>query len=185
MGTGSHHSPRALVALTLVGLLTGACGNSSKLATAPQAGGVADMGSLETTPLAASTRAPEVSAAGSVKGAAGQMPAYYDGALFTINSTELPKDASASTIANNEALNEIFATNDLDDPQDFTPVISAIQGDGFNPLWRQILIVFNPGATPHQFFSDDEVEAAASGASPEITLVPTDEVYRCAVVGKK
>lgn len=184
MRTGSH-SPRALIALTLVGLLTGACGNSSKLATAPQPGMDANTGSSATASLATSNRTTAVSAAGSTKGAAGQMPAYYDGTLFTINSTELPKDASASTIANNKSINEIFATNDLDDPQDFVPVISAIQGDGFNPLWRQILIVFNPGVTPHQFFSDDEVETAASGASPEITLVPTDEVYRCAVVGRK
>jgi hypothetical protein len=59
------------------------------------------------------------------------------------------------------------------------------KGDGFNPLWRQNLIVFNEGFTPHQFFSDEEIEAAAAGANPEITLVETDEVYRCAVVGRK
>jgi len=73
----------------------------------------------------------------------------------------------------------------LDDEQDFIPVIDAIQGDGFNPLWHQILIVFNEGFTPHQFFSDDEVLAAAAGANPEITLVDTGEVYRCSVVGSK
>ena len=64
-------------------------------------------------------------------------------------------------------------------------MLDAIQGDGFNPLWLQVLIVFNPGFTPHQFHSDTEVEAAAAGANPEITLVVTDEVYRCAVVGNK
>ena len=64
-------------------------------------------------------------------------------------------------------------------------MIDAIQGDGFNPLWHQVLIVFNPGFTPHQFFSDDEVLAAAAGANPEITLDVTDEVYRCSVVGPK
>jgi hypothetical protein len=31
------------------------------------------------------------------------------------------------------------------------------------------------------FFSDDEVETAASGPNPEITLVNTGEIYRCAV----
>jgi hypothetical protein len=45
----------------------------------------------------------------------------------------------------------------LDEEQDFVPVIDAIQGEGFNPLWRQILIVFNPGFAPHQFLSADEV----------------------------
>jgi hypothetical protein len=69
--------------------------------------------------------------------------------------------------------------------QDFAPVIDAIQGDGFNPLWLQVLISFNAGFTPHQFVSEEEIEAAAAGANPEITLIVTDEVYRCSVVGSK
>ena len=129
---------------------------------------------------------PQALAAGpSTNGAAGQMPAYYDGQLFTVNMKEMPDDASASLIPKNASVNEIYATNDLDEEQDFIPVIDAIQGDGFNPLWRQILIVFNPGFAPHQFISDDQVEAAAAGPNPEIMLVETDEVYRCAVVGRK
>ena len=120
--------------------------------------------------------------AGSMNGAAGQMPAFYDGALFTVNMKELPDAASAATIANNPSINEIYASNDLDEEQDFIPVIDAIQGDGFNPLWRQNLIVFNAGFTPHQFTSDEEVLAAAAGPNPEITIVETDEVYRCSVV---
>ena len=121
----------------------------------------------------------------SMNGAAGQMPAYYDGELFTVNMKEQPANASASLIAKNKSINEIYASNDLDEEQDFVPVIDAIQGDGFNPLWRQNLIVFNPGFTPHQFVSDEDVLAAAAGANPEITIVPTDEVYRCSVVGHK
>ena len=142
-------------------------------------------------PTTGSVAAPAVganasfAAQGSTNGAASQMPAYYDGRLVTVNMMELPKDASASLIDRNGSVNEIFASNDLDDEQDFNPVIDAIQGDGFNPLWRQILIVFNPGFSPHQFVSDEEVEAAAAGANPEITLVRTDEMYRCSVVGKK
>jgi len=185
----SLQSARAFGALALLALLCGACQNSNGMrpSTAPSSNAfsVADA----TPALAASRGAAATSTAtssnGSTKGAGGEMPAYYDGKLFTINSVELPEDASAATIAKNASINEIYATNDLDDPQDFVPVISAIQGDGFNPLWRQFLIVWNPGVTPHQFFSDDEVEAAASGAHPEITLNATDEVYRCAVVGSK
>ena len=45
------------------------------------------------------------------------------------------------------------------------------------------MIVFNAGFAPHQFLSDEEVLAAA--AAGEITLVETDEVYVCAVVGAK
>ncbi len=126
-----------------------------------------------------------LAAQGSKNGAAGQMPAFYDGELFTINLKELSDTASDSTIANNPSVNNIYVSNDLDDEQDFIPVIDAIQGDGFNPLWHQILVVFNEGFTPHQFFSDDEVLAAAAGANPEITLVDTGEVYRCSVVGPK
>jgi hypothetical protein len=122
-------------------------------------------------------------AQGSPHGTAGQMPAFYDGELFTVNMFEVP--ASDSLIGRNTALNIIYATNDLDEEQDFVPVIDAIQGDGFNPLWLQVLIVFNPGFAPHQFGSDEEIETAAGGANPEITLVETDEVYRCAVVGSK
>jgi hypothetical protein len=122
-------------------------------------------------------------AQGGTQGAAGQMPAYYDGELFTVNMFEVP--ASDPLIEHNSSINIIYATNDLDEEQDFIPVIDAIQGDGFNPLWLQVLIVFNEGFTPHQFLSDVEVEAAAAGDNPEITLVVTDEVYRCAVVGSK
>ena len=120
-----------------------------------------------------------------MNGAAGQMPAYYEGQLFTVNMKELSETASESTIDKNQSVNEIYASNDLDEEQDFIPVIDAIQGEGFNPLWRQILIVFNAGFTPHQFVSEDQVEAAAAGPNPEITLVETDEVYRCSVVGRK
>jgi hypothetical protein len=129
--------------------------------------------------------APSTPLLSSMNGAAGQMPAFYDGDLFTVNMKEMPDNASASTIAHNASINKIYASNDLDEEQDFIPVLNAIQGDGFNPLWQQILIVFNTGFTPHQFFSDTEVEAAAAGPNPEITLVVTDEVYRCAVVGRK
>jgi hypothetical protein len=123
--------------------------------------------------------------AASKNGAAGQMPAFYDGELFTVNMKEEPDGASEALIEHNGSINQIYASNDLDEEQDFIPVIDAIQGDGFNPLWQQNLIVFNDGFTPHQFFSDEEVLAAAAGDNPEITIVVTDEVYRCAVVGNK
>jgi hypothetical protein len=121
--------------------------------------------------------------AASMNGAAGQMPAFYDDTVFTVNMKELPAAASAALIAHNSSINMIFASNDLDQPQQFFPVIDAIQGDGFNPLWQQVLIHFNAGVTPHQFTSDDDVLAAAAEPNPTITLEVTDEVYRCSVVG--
>jgi hypothetical protein len=123
-----------------------------------------------------------LAAGGSMNGAAGQMPAFYDCEQFTVNMKEMPEPASAALLAKNPSINKIYATNDLDEEQDFFPVLDAIQGDGFNPLWQQILIHFT-GSVPHQFCSDDEVlEAADAG---EITLEPTDEMYRCSVVGPK
>jgi hypothetical protein len=124
-----------------------------------------------------------LAAKGSPNGAAGRMPAFYDGELFTVNIFEVP--ASDPLIERDPTINIIYASNDLDDEQDFVPVLDAIQGDGFNPLWLQVLIVFNQGFTPHQFLSDVEVEDAAAGPNPEITLVVTDEIYRCSVVGSK
>jgi len=164
-------SARAFVALMSLSIFWSAC----------QTNGGSDPTAPSTSELVSKT-AP-VAANASVNGAAGQRPAFYEGELFTVNMKEVA--ASASLIANNQSINEIYASNDLDEEQDFISVIDAIQGEGFNPLWHQNLIVFNPGFTPHQFHSADEVEAAAAGANPEITLVETDEVYRCSVVGPK
>ena len=123
-------------------------------------------------------------AQGSPNGAASQRPVFYEGEHVTVNMFEVPA-AEGSLLESNPSINTIYASNDLDDEQDFLSVIDAIQGEGFNPLWHQVLIVFNEGSTPHQFTSEDDVLAAAAGAHPEITLVPTDEVYRCSIVGTK
>lgn len=168
------NSAAARIALITLSALWTAC--QSDL-TAPQTG--------QSGTNAVVRDAGAVRAAASTRGAAGQTPAFYEGQQFTVNMKEMPKGAEAATIAHNGNINEIYASNDLDDEQDFIPVINAIQGEGFNPLWRQNLIVFNQGFTPHQFTSEADVLAAAAGRNPEITIVQTDEVYRCAVVGQK
>ena len=122
-------------------------------------------------------------AQGSPNGAASQRPVFYEGDRVTVNMFEVP--SSEALLENNQSINTIYASNDLDEEQDFLSVIDAIQGEGFNPLWHQVLIVFNQGFTPHQFVSEDQVLAAAAGANPEITLVSTDEVYRCSIVGSR
>jgi hypothetical protein len=122
------------------------------------------------------------SPAGSENGSAGDMPAYYDHELFTINFKELSEDAAHSILTHNQSLNVIFMSDDgLPGGQPFISVIDAIQADGFNPLWLEVQIVFNPGHTPRQLFSDDEITDALLAG--EITLEATDEVYRCSVVG--
>ncbi len=134
----------------------------------------------QSQPIVSATK---VAAASSENGRTSARPVYYDGKLFTVNMVELSDDAAKQIIASNTSANVIYAYNDLDDPQDFNSVIDAIPTDGFNPLWLQMLIVFNAGFTPRQFFSDDEVLAAASGPNPEITLVNSGEIYRCSVIG--
>ena len=164
------NSARAFIALAVLSVVAVACQSS---------------GDSAMTSPSTSNRLSATTSQRSLNGAAGQMPAYYDGDLVTVNMKQMPDVASASLIGKNASINKIYASNDLDDEQDFIPVIDAIQGDGFNPLWQQVLIVFNAGFTPHQFTDDEAVEAAAAGSNPEITLVVTDEVYRCSVVGPK
>jgi hypothetical protein len=114
------------------------------------------------------------------------MPAFYDGQQFTINFKEEPSSAEQSLLAHNGSINTIYMCDSCAGKiagGDFTSVLDAIQGDGFNPLWQEVQITFNEGFTPHQLTSDTAIEAAADAG--EITLTPTDEVYRCSVVGSK
>src|SRR5258708_11549999 len=114
------------------------------------------------------------------------IPAYYDAKLFNIIFVEFSVAAEASLIAHNQSLNFIYQSdNGLPNNQPFISVIDAIPGDGMNPVWREVQIVFNQGFTPHQLFSDNEVLAAAAGPTPEITLDTTNEVYWCPVIRKK
>ena len=110
-----------------------------------------------------------------------QIPALFNGKSVTINVKQLSDKAAASLLANNPNIKTIYVTNDLDEKQDFTPVINAVPGQGFNALWLQVQIRFNPGVTPHQFTSEADILAAAKAG--QITLINTGEVYRDSVVG--
>jgi hypothetical protein len=121
-------------------------------------------------------------------GIAGNMPAYYDGGLQTINFKQQPPLAEQSLLANNKSVNIIYMSINPTTGHMFTSVINALpapgEGPGFNPLWQEVDIVFsNPSFPPQQFTSDNAILAAA--AAGQISLVPTSEVYRCAVVGQK
>jgi len=122
--------------------------------------------------------------AANAPGLAGDMLAYYDSQLFTINFTELPSGGEDANLQNNSSINNIYTSDaTLSGGAMFIPVLDAIQGDGFNPLWEEVEITFKHGVEPHQFFSDNEVLAAA--AAGKITLTDTGELYRCSVVGSK
>jgi hypothetical protein len=121
-----------------------------------------------------------LAAPGNTNGAAGEIPAFFNGQLVTINVKELPDNAEAFALLKNPRVRTIYVTNDLDDPQEFHPVINAIPGQNFNALWHQVQISFT-GSTPHQFTSEADILAAA--AAHQITLIDTGEVYRDSVVG--
>ena len=122
-----------------------------------------------------------LAAQGNTKGAAGQIPAFFNGQSVTINVKQLSDSAAASILANNPRLQTIFVTNDLDEQQAFAPVLSAVPGQNFNDLWHQVRIQFNPRTTHHQFTSEADILPAAKAG--QITLIPTNEVYRDSVVG--
>ncbi len=120
--------------------------------------------------------------AGSENGSAGDMPAYYDHQLLTINFKELPAGGESANLQHNSSINIIYMSDPgLPGGQMFVSVLDAIQGDGFNPLWLEVQITFKAGHTPRQLFSDNEIADAASAG--EINLSATGELYRCAVVG--
>ena len=127
-----------------------------------------------------------VASAGSMNGRAGTMPAFYDDTLFTINFKELPAGGEAATLSQNKSINTIYMCDAcegaLPGGESFVSVIDAIQGDGFNPLWLEVQITFDTIA-PQQFTSDNDILAAANAG--QIMLMPTTEVYRCAVLGPK
>jgi hypothetical protein len=122
--------------------------------------------------------------AGSTKGSASTIPAYYDAKLFNIQFVEFSPAAEKSLLQHNASLNFIYQSDPgLPGGQPFISVIDAVPGDGFNPVWEEIQITFTADHTPRQLFSDDEIAAAFDAG--EITLEATGEVYWCPVVGPK
>jgi hypothetical protein len=119
--------------------------------------------------------------AGSTNGSGGDMPAFYDCNPLTINFKPLSSNADVELLRHNGSINTIYMSDTPVNGGMFVPVLDAIQGDGFNPLWQEVDITFN--VTPFQLCRDDDVTAAALAGT--ITLVPTNEVYRCSVVGPK
>jgi hypothetical protein len=129
-----------------------------------------------TTATTSSQEARNASAARSSNGSAGIELVYYDSMLVKMNLNPFSDQAAQNLLANNKSINKLYEADG------FVTVTDAIQGDGYNPAWQEVDIVFNSGFTAHQFYSDNEVLNAAAGAHPEITLVPTQEVYRCAII---
>src|SRR2546429_9959009 len=87
--------------------------------------------------------------AASLNGSGGDMPAFYDDQLFTINFKELSSSAEVATLLHNRSINTIYMCDTCEgligDGGDFVSVLDAIQGDGFNPLCQEVQVAFNAG----------------------------------------
>lgn len=124
--------------------------------------------------------------AGTTLGKFGEIPAYYDGRLFTITFQELPPGGEASVLAQNKSVNHIYRSDQAEACG--TPVVSVIdalpgpgEGPGFNPLWQEVQITYINGCgSVVQFTSDNDILPVVGGT---IILTPTTEVYTCSVVG--
>ena len=114
----------------------------------------------------------------------GNMDAYYDDQVFTINFMELPPGGEAANLQHNGSINTIYMCDQcMTLGFMFVAVLDAIQGDGFNPIWQEAQIAFTPGVAPFQLTSDNAIaDAEAAGL---ITVTLKDEVYRCSVIGPK
>ncbi len=115
-------------------------------------------------------------------GISSSIQAYYDHNLFTIIFVEFPSKAEATLIARNPGINFIYQYDPGLSSGPFISVIDAIPGDGMNPLWEEVQLVFNT-IPPQQFFKDDDILAAA--AAGQISLMYTGELYRCPVIVHK
>src|SRR5690242_16451978 len=92
-------------------------------------------------------------AAGSANGSGGEMPAFYDCQQFTINFKQLVMSAGALQ-KNNGSINTIYMCDQCEAANMmFTSVLDAIQGDGFNPLWVEMQVVFNVPLTEELLMS--------------------------------
>lgn len=160
---------RTLSTLALAALSAAACSPSSTGPVSP--------------PASRAAAAPELASSANTQGIGSAMPAFYDGKLFTINFSELPSGGETANLTHNGSINNIYQSDACEAAgRPFTSVIDAVPGDGMNPLWEEVQVVFANTSACQQFTSDDQVLAAAAAGT--ITLVPTGELYRCSVMGK-
>src|SRR5260370_42253247 len=75
--------------------------------------------------------------AGNANGSAGDMPAYYDHQLFTINFKELPPGGEGANLQSNGSINTIYMSDAglSNGSQPVLNVLDALLGDGITPLW--------------------------------------------------
>jgi len=123
-----------------------------------------------------------VSAAVNTNGRVGVMPAFVDGEILDLNFKEFPPASADAILAQRQAHNAIYRADDcMPDGEMFISVIDASE-DNLHGLWSEVQIVFdNPAFACQQLTSVDAIQAAAEDGL--ITLVPTEIIYRCSIIG--
>lgn len=101
---------------------------------------------------------------------------YYNTMLVQMKLKQFKGHPAGSLLAHNKSMNILYMVNG------FVTVADAIQGDSYSAIWQEVNIVFNSPVEPYQFFSEAEILLAASGKDPDITLVPTNKIYRGAII---
>ena len=117
----------------------------------------------------------------------GDMKAYSSGVMSTYEYRMFAPATSASIIAHLPAMNIVYRyqgtvnDNSTHTTNAFVPVLKIKANP--NAVWREYIITFNQGYTPYQFTKSEDVESAASGNHPRITVLPTNTVYRISTNG--
>jgi hypothetical protein len=102
-------------------------------------------------------------------------PIYYNEFLAKALLWGLSQNEISYVIGKNIPVSTLYSYNDLHSPSQFIPVADDVSE---HPIWKQVNIEFNPGYTPYQFTSSDQINSALHAAPPEIRLVDTDFYFR-------
>src|SRR5215471_12030409 len=99
------------------------------------------------------------SSGGSTNGIASEIQAYYDCSLLNILFVKFTGTAAANLVQHNKSINIIWQQDPSVPADENHPVINAIPGDGFNPVWQEMQIKIVAGRNPGQLCRDDDVNA--------------------------
>jgi hypothetical protein len=129
--------------------------------------------------------------AASTNGSGGDMQAFYDCEVHTINFKQVSLNSSHSQI------NFIYEFPQL---SNFLPVIDQITGgentnpppkNGFNPIWQLVYVTFSQDNLPaNTRAAQIDLDLCTDGCIAPTACVPlmldyTGMVFRCSVVGQK
>lgn len=111
---------------------------------------------------------------------AGKLHAYSQGMLMFFDYRMYPPHQA--TTVSQHTQNIIYRYADVANSHDthatnFLPVLYTTSSS-LDGAYNEAMIVFNNGAAPHQFQKAEQIMEMASGTNPQLTIVPTGNVYR-------